>query len=91
VLGTLLIEKARSKSQTRYSSIQKFFKRAFFLVVASRARHAPDEITFTDDACEGLTQAPKMFRKMALKTIIKGAKEEGITEINAEFADKFKP
>ena len=32
-----------------------------------------------------------MFSKMALKTIIKGAKEEGITEINAEFADKFKP
>jgi len=46
------------------------------LVVASGARHAPDEITFTDDACEGLTQVPKMFRKMALKTIIKGAKSK---------------
>jgi hypothetical protein len=43
------------------------------LVVASGARHAPDEITFTDDACEGLTQVPKMFRKMALKTIMKSA------------------
>jgi hypothetical protein len=43
------------------------------LVVASGARHALDEITFTDDACEGLTQVPKMFRKMALKTIMKSA------------------
>ena len=43
------------------------------------------------EACEDLVQVPKMFRKMALKTILKGAKAEGVTEITQEFAQKFKP
>ena len=50
-----------------------------------------DEITFTAEASFDLTQVPKMFRKMALKTIIKGAKGEGVTEIDRDFANKFKP
>lgn len=50
-----------------------------------------DEVKFTLEACEDLTQVPKMFRKMALKTIIKGAKKDGVTEISAEYANKYKP
>ncbi len=50
-----------------------------------------DSISFTLEACEDLTAVPKLFRKMALKTILKGARAEGVTEINAEFANKFKP
>ena len=55
------------------------------------AQKLSDEISFSDEACESLVQVPKMFRKMALKTIIKGAKEEGVTEVDLAFADKFKP
>ena len=49
------------------------------------------DITFTLEACESMTVIPKMFRKMALKTMIKGAKEEGVTVIDKEFAETFKP
>lgn len=48
-------------------------------------------ITFDLDACESLTAVPKMFRKMALKTIIKAAKEKGLSVITKEFAESFKP
>lgn len=50
-----------------------------------------DNISFTMEACEDLVQVPKMFRKMALKTILKGAREEGLTEIDREFANRYKP
>lgn len=50
-----------------------------------------DNIKFSLEACEDLTQVPKLFRKMALKTILKGARAEGITEIDREFAGKYKP
>lgn len=49
------------------------------------------EVTWTLEACESLTQVPKMFRKMALKTILKGAKGEGLTEVDKDFAEKYKP
>lgn len=48
-------------------------------------------ITFSIEAAADLSQVPKMFRKMALKTIIKSAKAEDQTEISREFALKFKP
>ena len=50
-----------------------------------------DTITFSLEASRDLTQVPKMFRKMALKTIIKGAKKDGVTEIDADYAQKYKP
>lgn len=50
-----------------------------------------ENITFSLEASKDLTLVPKMFRKMALKTILKGARAEGITEIDAEFAGKYKP
>ena len=50
-----------------------------------------DDITFSLEAAKDLSQVPKMFRKMALKTIIKSAKEEGVDEVSREFALKFKP
>jgi hypothetical protein len=55
------------------------------------ANSLDDNIKFTLEACEDLTQVPKMFRKMALKTILKGAKKDGITEIDAAYANKYKP
>ncbi|ARN73347.1 hypothetical protein [Oceanicoccus sagamiensis] len=50
-----------------------------------------ENITFSLEASKDLTQVPKLFRKMALKTILKGARGEGVTEIDRAFADKFKP
>jgi hypothetical protein len=50
-----------------------------------------ENIKFTLDACEDLVQVPKMFRKMALKTILKGARTAGVTVIDREFALKYKP
>ena len=49
------------------------------------------DITFTLEACETLVVVPAMFRKMAMKTVIKGAKEDGVTEITLEYAKKYKP
>ena len=50
-----------------------------------------DDVTFTLEAAADLTQVPKMFRKMALKTIIKAAVKDGVSEIDREMAIKFKP
>jgi hypothetical protein len=60
-------------------------------VILELANSLDDEVKFTLEACEDLTQVPKMFRKMALKTIIKGAKKDGVTEIDADYAQKYKP
>jgi hypothetical protein len=60
-------------------------------VILELANSLDDEVKFTLEACEDLTQVPKMFRKMALKTIIKGAKKDGVTEIDADYANKYKP
>ncbi|MGK0500339.1 MAG: hypothetical protein ACJAYG_001988 [Oceanicoccus sp.] len=50
-----------------------------------------DNITFSAEAAKDLTQVPKLFRKMAIKTILKGARTDGVTEIDREFAGKYKP
>lgn len=59
--------------------------------IQTLANSLDEEVKFTLEACEDLTQVPKMFRKMALKTIIKGAKKDGVTEVTAEYAQKYKP
>lgn len=59
--------------------------------IMTLANSLDPEVTFTREACESLTQVPKMFRKMAIKTIIKGAKEKGLTEVDQAFAETFKP
>lgn len=48
-------------------------------------------ITFDLDACTEIKRVPKMFRKMALKTMIKAAKEKGVTNIDREFALSIQP
>ncbi len=49
------------------------------------------DVEFSMEACESLTAVPKIFRKMALKTIIKGAKKDGVTLVDKDYAEKFKP
>jgi len=53
--------------------------------VSYLANRMEDDISFSDEACEQLTSVPKPFLKMALKGIIKRAREEGITEVDEAF------
>ena len=47
-----------------------------------------EEVKFTEEAAKRLTGVPRPFLRMALKGIIKRAKEENITLIDEEFVDK---
>ena len=50
-----------------------------------------DGVTFSIEAAKDLAQVPKMFRKMAVKTILKGAQKEGLAVVDRDFANKYKP
>ncbi len=60
-------------------------------VILELANSLDDKVSFTREACEALLQVPKIFRKMAIKTIIKGAKKDNITKVDAEYAQQYKP
>ena len=47
------------------------------------------EVRFEEEACKLLVDIPKPFLKMALKGIIKEAKAQGVTMVDAEFTKKF--
>ncbi|MCP4000008.1 MAG: hypothetical protein GY727_03770 [Gammaproteobacteria bacterium] len=47
------------------------------------------EVRFSEDACKLLVDIPKVFMKMALKGIIKEAKERGVTMVDEEFTKAF--
>lgn len=55
--------------------------------VLEEANKIDDAVTFTQDACEGLGAIPDMFRGMALKKIVKQAKERGVTTVDKAFVD----
>ena len=56
--------------------------------VKEQVKDIDASLEITDDAAQGLTAVPSMFRGMALKAIIGKAKEEGLTLIDKEFVDK---
>jgi hypothetical protein len=49
----------------------------------------PDNVQFTRDACKELTGIPKPFIKVALKGIIKRAKEDGVSLIDVDYVKKI--
>jgi flavin reductase (DIM6/NTAB) family NADH-FMN oxidoreductase RutF len=53
------------------------------------ANRLDEHVKFTKAACELLTGVPKVFLKTALNGIIKRAKEEGITEVDAAFVERI--
>lgn len=53
------------------------------------ANRIDPDVRFTKEACEKLTGVPKVFLKTALNGIIKRAKEEGISEIDAAFVTRI--
>ncbi len=46
------------------------------------------DVRFTQESCVALADIPKPFRKLALKGIIKAAKEEGVTMVDEDFVAK---
>ena len=55
--------------------------------VLEEANNIDSAVTFTEEACEGLSAIPAMFRGMALKSIVKQAKERGIETVDKAFVD----
>jgi len=55
--------------------------------ILDEANNIDGTVTFTEEACEGLTAIPAMFRGMALKNIVKQAKERGIDVVDKAFVD----
>jgi flavin reductase (DIM6/NTAB) family NADH-FMN oxidoreductase RutF len=53
------------------------------------ANRIDPEITFTRDACKQMTGIPRPFVKAALKSIVKQAKEQGVTEVDVAFVEKI--
>ena len=47
------------------------------------------EVRFDEEACKLLVDVPKAFIKVALKGIIKEAKEQGVTMVDVEFMKAF--
>ncbi len=57
--------------------------------ILEEANAIDEAVTFTEDACEQLTAIPSMFRGMALKNIVKQAKEQGVSQVDKAFVDKI--
>ena len=55
--------------------------------IRDEANKIDDAVTFTEDACAQLTAIPSMFRGMALKNIVKQAKERGVCLVDKAFVD----
>ncbi len=56
--------------------------------VMEEANAIDPDVQFSEEACEGLTAIPSMFRGMALKNIVSKAKEEGVALVDKAFIDK---
>ena len=48
------------------------------------------DMEITDEAAESMTAIPGFVVKMAIKKTLKRARQEGVTVIDGEFADKIK-
>jgi flavin reductase (DIM6/NTAB) family NADH-FMN oxidoreductase RutF len=52
------------------------------------ANRIDPEVQFTREACQKLTGIPKPFVKSALRSMVKQAREQGVTVIDVEFVDR---
>ncbi len=59
--------------------------------IKEKANSADENITFTDDACEALTQVPDFAMDMAINHMVNAAKDQGVTELDAEFLKANNP
>ena len=48
------------------------------------------EVQITEEACEPLVQIPSMFRGMALKQMLKQAKEKGVKTVDLAFVQEVR-
>ena len=59
--------------------------------IMEQANSIDDEVQFTEDACEQLARVPSFVLDMALKGVVKKAKEQGVTTIDAAFVEASNP
>ena len=59
--------------------------------IKEKANSADENITFTDDACETMTQIPESFVDMGINMMVKIAKEKGVDTIDSDFLKANSP
>ena len=59
--------------------------------IKEKANSADENITFTDDACEALTQVPDFAMDMAINHMVNAAKDQGVDTIDPEFLNANNP
>ena len=59
--------------------------------IKEKANSADENITFTDDACEELTQVPDFAMDMAINHMVKAAKDQGVDTIDPAFLNANNP
>jgi|TARA_B100001146_G_scaffold207972_1_gene203745 hypothetical protein len=59
--------------------------------IKEKANSADENITFTDDACEALTQVPDFAMDMAINHMVNAAKDQGVDTIDPAFLEANNP
>ena len=59
--------------------------------IKEKANSADENITFTDGACENLTQVPDFAMDMAISHMVNAAKDQGVDTIDSAFLDANNP
>jgi len=59
--------------------------------IKEKANSADENITFTDGACETLTQVPDFAMDMAISHMVNAAKDQSVDTIDTAFLDANNP
>jgi hypothetical protein len=59
--------------------------------IKEKANSADENITFTDGACETMTQIPASFVDMGINMMVEKAKEKGVDTIDTDFLKEHSP
>ena len=59
--------------------------------IKEKANSADENITFTDDACEPMTQLPDFVVDMAINHMVNAAKDQGVDTIDTAFLEANNP
>jgi len=59
--------------------------------IKEKANSADENITFTDDACETLTQVPDFAMDMAINHMVNAAKDQDVDTIDPAFLEANNP
>ena len=59
--------------------------------IKEKANSADENITFTDDACETMTELPDFVVDMAINHMVNAAKDQGVDTIDTAFLEANNP